>query len=88
MAMDRALSLYIHIPFCRTRCFYCDFNTFAGKEQLIPDYTAALCNEIRRQKSYADTPVHSVYFGGGTPSRLAISDVDAVMSAVSFFRYI
>lgn len=82
MAMDQALSLYIHIPFCRTRCFYCDFNTFAGKERLIPEYVSALCGEIRRQKPYADAPVHSIYFGGGTPSRLDIRDVYTVMSAV------
>ncbi len=82
MAMDHALSLYIHIPFCRTRCFYCDFNTFAGKERLIPEYVTALCSEIRRQKPYTDLPVHSVYFGGGTPSRLGIPDVNAVMNAV------
>ena len=63
-------SIYIHIPFCRTRCFYCDFNTFVGQEGLIPDYVTALCSEITRQKPYADTPVYSVYFGGGTPSRL------------------
>ena len=78
-AMDPALSIYIHIPFCRTRCFYCDFNTFAGKERLIPDYTAALCSEIRRQKLRDDMPVHSVYFGGGTPSQLGIADVKAIM---------
>ena len=76
------LSLYIHIPFCRTRCFYCDFNTFAGKEQLIPGYIGALCREIRLQEPYADLPVGSVYFGGGTPSRLGIPDVAAVMDAV------
>ena len=81
-AMDPALSIYIHIPFCRTRCFYCDFNTFAGKERLIPDYAAALCSEIRRQKLRADMPVHSVYFGGGTPSQLGIADVKAIMDAV------
>ena len=82
MAMEQPLSLYIHIPFCRTRCFYCDFNTFAGKERLIPDYTAAICSEIRRQKNYADAPVCSVYFGGGTPSRLDLSDVDTILDAV------
>ena len=80
--MNDSISLYIHIPFCRTRCFYCDFNTFAGKEQLIPDYIGALCREIRLQEPYAAAPVHSIYFGGGTPSRLGIPDVSAVMDAV------
>ena len=76
------ISLYIHIPFCRTRCFYCDFNTFAGKTQLIPDYIGALCSEIRRQKAYENAPVHSVYFGGGTPSQLPAAEVGKVMNAV------
>ena len=75
-------SVYIHIPFCKTRCFYCDFNTFAGKESLIPDYVNALCSEIRRQKPFAAKPVHSIYFGGGTPSRLEISNVGTIMDAV------
>lgn len=80
--LKNQVSVYIHIPFCRTRCFYCDFNTFAGRERLIPDYAEALCSEIIRQKPYADAPVHSVYFGGGTPSRLEIPYVSKIMSAV------
>ncbi|MBQ6502865.1 MAG: radical SAM family heme chaperone HemW [Flexilinea sp.] len=80
--MDSVYSVYIHVPFCRTRCFYCDFNTFAGKDYLIPDYVNALCSEITRQKPYADVPVHSVYFGGGTPSRLSIADVTRIMETV------
>ena len=79
---DSKYSIYIHIPFCRTRCFYCDFNTFAGRERLIPDYVTALCSEITRQKPYVGTSVHSVYFGGGTPSRLDVSDVQRIMAAV------
>ncbi len=80
--MAEDVSLYIHIPFCRTRCFYCDFNTFAGKNRLIPDYIGALRSEILRQKPYESAPARSVYFGGGTPSRLGIGDVSAVMDAV------
>lgn len=76
------LSLYIHVPFCRTRCFYCDFNTFAGKERLIPDYVRALCDEIRCQKPFENPPIHSIYFGGGTPSRLDIRDVSSLMDAI------
>ena len=80
--MKSDVSVYIHIPFCRTRCFYCDFNTFAGRDRLIPEYVTALCSEITRQKPYADTSVHSIYFGGGTPSRLDISDIEKVMATV------
>lgn len=80
--MEASSSVYIHVPFCRTRCFYCDFNTFAGKEILIPEYVNTLCSEITRQKPFADVQVHSVYFGGGTPSRLPITDITKIMEAV------
>ncbi|MBR6089231.1 MAG: radical SAM family heme chaperone HemW [Anaerolineaceae bacterium] len=80
--MSKKYSVYIHIPFCRTRCFYCDFNTFAGKERLIPGYIGALCSEIRRQKEYDSGPVHSVYFGGGTPSHLNTADIRSILAAV------
>ena len=76
------VSVYIHIPFCRTRCFYCDFNTFAGKDPLIPDYVQALCGEITRQKPFEENTVHSLYFGGGTPSRLSPEAVSRIMDAV------
>ena len=82
LCMDDAVSLYIHIPFCRTRCFYCDFNTFAGKEALIPDYVNALQSEIRRQQAYGRETVRSIYFGGGTPSRLPAAETARVMDAI------
>jgi len=67
-------SLYAHIPFCKHRCHYCDFNTYAGKESLIPDYVDALIDEFRIVSSQKEGfPVHSVYFGGGTPSLIPIS---------------
>ncbi len=73
-------SIYIHIPFCKQRCSYCDFNTYAGLEHLIPDYAEALCSEIRFLSESCDErlPVHTVYFGGGTPSLLAIDQVEQI----------
>lgn len=62
-----AVALYIHIPFCRSRCTYCAFNTYAGLKGLIPAYAEALCTEIRAAPS---VPAHTIYFGGGTPSLL------------------
>ncbi len=63
-------SLYLHIPFCRHRCGYCDFNTFAGLEDRIPDYIEALIQECRQAAAGCTQriPVHTVFFGGGTPS--------------------
>lgn len=62
-------SLYIHIPFCSHRCHYCDFNTYVGKNSLIPDYFDALIREFRVvYRSNPEIRLHSIYFGGGTPS--------------------
>jgi len=65
--------IYLHIPFCRRRCKYCDFITYAGKDELMPAYFAALISELRHQANkLEDLPhqVDTVFFGGGTPSLL------------------
>lgn len=62
-------SLYIHIPFCSHRCHYCDFNTYVGQDRLIPAYADALISELRIVNYLnPDISLHSIYFGGGTPS--------------------
>jgi len=75
-------SIYIHIPFCRHRCCYCDFNTYAGLENLIPEYIRALILEIDYlNKNYSlDFPVHTIYFGGGTPSLIPAYLYDQVLN--------
>jgi len=74
---------YLHIPFCRTKCLYCDFNTYAGKERQVGEYVAALATEIRRRAAEAEgLPLHTVYFGGGTPSLLALTQVRRLMEAL------
>ncbi len=79
-------SLYLHIPFCRHRCGYCDFNTYAGQESLIPAYVAALRHEaelVSRQTLRAGRlPVHTIFFGGGTPSLLPIDLLAGVLSTL------
>jgi oxygen-independent coproporphyrinogen-3 oxidase len=61
------LSLYLHLPFCQHKCFYCDFNSFSGLDKLMPDYADALIIEMQ---SFLPQPrlIKSIYFGGGTPS--------------------
>ena len=61
--------IYIHIPFCKTRCTYCDFYT-ATNESQMDSFVAALCAEAKMRSEEADEAVRTVYFGGGTPSRL------------------
>ncbi|HBR24984.1 MAG TPA: coproporphyrinogen III oxidase, partial [Firmicutes bacterium] len=47
----RALGVYLHIPFCRSKCRYCDFTSFAGQEELMASYVAALIKEIKLQSA-------------------------------------
>ncbi|MDD3465708.1 MAG: radical SAM family heme chaperone HemW [Campylobacterales bacterium] len=61
--------LYLHVPFCESRCGYCAFNTFSGKGELINDYVNALSKQLIHSLSNTKK-LSSVYFGGGTPSML------------------
>ncbi len=81
-------SLYFHIPFCVHRCAYCDFNTYAGQESMIPAYVDALCKEIefvgfsRAERSDSEVEAHTIFFGGGTPSLLSTLQFDSVFKAI------
>jgi oxygen-independent coproporphyrinogen III oxidase len=77
-------SIYLHIPFCRHRCNYCDFNTYAGIEDLIPRYVEALCREVELVASSLDErlPVHTVFFGGGTPSLLPAEELERTLQSI------
>ena len=67
----RPLGLYIHIPFCRQKCSYCDFYSLAGREDRMDDYTAALRAHLAEAAPFVSGyTVDTVYFGGGTPSCL------------------
>jgi oxygen-independent coproporphyrinogen-3 oxidase len=62
------LSLYVHFPFCKRKCLYCDFNSYSDRSQLIPAYCQALLQEMERYP--LQERLRTVYFGGGTPSFL------------------
>jgi len=59
--------IYIHIPFCRKACHYCNFH-FSTTHSLLPQMIEAICSEIELRKSYLKDSIHTIYFGGGTPS--------------------
>ena len=65
------IGLYVHIPFCQQKCFYCDFPSFAGKESLQGAYMAALNKEIFIQSGYNYNAIDSIFIGGGTPTMLS-----------------
>ena len=77
--MRESLSLYLHIPFCRSKCHYCSFNSYSGLDWLIPQYLQALIKEIR---SWArQDPVDTIYLGGGTPTLLDSGQLGSVLQA-------
>ena len=77
--------VYIHIPFCRQKCFYCDFPSYAGKEKLMESYTEALCQQIEIQglsfRQKWGKPA-TVYMGGGTPTALPPQYMEQVLQAI------
>ncbi|MCX7710426.1 MAG: radical SAM family heme chaperone HemW [Clostridia bacterium] len=77
------LGLYIHIPYCKSKCHYCDFNSFPGKEESIPGYFDALVREV---ELYAETlkeiQVKTIFIGGGTPSLVEPKYIYHLMRAV------
>lgn len=77
-------SLYLHIPFCRKRCSYCDFNTYAGLESLVPAYVSALCREAGWVGKAAGErlPAATVFLGGGTPSLLPLPELERIFRAL------
>ena len=76
------MSLYLHVPFCQTKCGYCDFNTYQGIESLMSPYRQALTTELGLWGQLLDHPaVNTVFFGGGTPSYLPEGDIGLILEA-------
>ena len=81
------VSLYLHIPFCHTRCHYCDFNTYAGILPMREPYVRALLTEITLAGQMAQRDDGSrrrsrtIFFGGGTPSLLSVSQITRLLDA-------
>jgi oxygen-independent coproporphyrinogen-3 oxidase len=77
-----AAGLYVHIPFCSSRCSYCDFATGLYQTEMAERYVAALIEEIKTSR-HAGVSVDTVYFGGGTPSLLAPAQLDRIIATLS-----
>ena len=78
-----AIGLYVHIPFCASRCPYCDFATAPARSPLRARYLDALEREIAREGARLDRPaVDTLYFGGGTPSLLEPHEIERLGAAI------
>ena len=81
--MGVPLSIYLHIPFCRTKCTYCAFNTYTRSEHLIDHFVEALITEINIVgSSKPGQRVHTIFFGGGTPSLLSAAQIQQILDAI------
>ena len=78
------LGIYIHVPFCRSKCQYCDFYSLTNKDdKLIEDYLRAMCAHIKESGQLAPGyRVDTIYFGGGTPSFLGADGMATILTAI------
>lgn len=77
------LSLYLHIPFCATKCSYCAFNTYVHMDDIIPAFVDSLCHEIELVGAASGRArSHTVFFGGGTPSLLLPDQIERILDAI------
>ena len=81
MKILKEISLYIHIPFCKQKCFYCDFPSYASLDHLKEDYVEALCKEI--EEKVFGYKIKSIFIGGGTPSYLEISQIYKLLETIN-----
>ena len=90
-ALDRAFGVYVHVPFCRVRCGYCDFNTYTSAElrgARQVDYADHAIAEIRMSRGVLEAsdvphrPASTVFFGGGTPTLLPADDLVRMLGAI------
>jgi oxygen-independent coproporphyrinogen-3 oxidase len=82
----REFGVYVHVPFCARRCDYCAFATYADRDHLMEDYVAAVLREIRSARDEGLPVATSVFFGGGTPSRLAPERLLEILGAIERTR--
>lgn len=79
-----AKAVYIHIPFCKSICSYCDFCKFLYNEKWVGAYLTALKREIKDR--YMDDDITTIYIGGGTPSALSCDEIKRLMEIISVFK--
>lgn len=71
--------IYLHIPFCKQACIYCDFY-FTTQKKYLPDFVHALISEIELRRDFISEPIETIYFGGGTPSLLSTTDLQLILN--------
>lgn len=84
--MNNDIGVYIHIPFCLSKCYYCDFASFANCEALIEPYIDALCEEIlKNSEILSQYNISTIYIGGGTPSYIDAKYIVQILDTLKLF---
>lgn len=88
--IDNSLSIYIHWPFCKKKCPYCDFNSHVNKTELDEDsWIAAYLNSLQKFKNLIQQKkINSIFFGGGTPSLMPLKVVEAILKEIALYSSI
>ncbi len=76
-------ALYVHLPFCKRKCNYCDFVSYAGKEELIDRYVEKLCEEIKTLTPLPAGERQTIFFGGGTPTLLEPKHYEKILTTLT-----
>lgn len=85
--MRQNIGIYIHIPFCISKCYYCNFISYTNKEKLIEKYIDAVCLEIlQNAEILSEYNISTIYFGGGTPSYIDAKYIKKIMDTLSLFK--
>lgn len=78
----KPVGLYVHVPFCESKCPYCDFYSVDANENIIDNYTDVLCKTLRTYSKKVSLSFDTVYFGGGTPSLLGNENIEKIMKTI------
>jgi oxygen-independent coproporphyrinogen III oxidase len=82
MNVSKTIGVYVQVPFCQTKCTYCNFHTGVFSRSMYAPYVDAVCREIRERSARCDARVDTVYIGGGTPSLLEPRELARILAAI------
>lgn len=79
----KGLNVYIHIPFCKSKCYYCDFVSYPNRLELIDEYVEAAIEEIQ-SANLSQRVIDTIYIGGGTPSILKSEYIERILRYINY----
>lgn len=81
-SVNAKVGIYVQVPFCQSKCTYCNFHTGVFSRELYSPYVGAVCREIRESRALRNALADTIYIGGGTPSLLNPADVARILAAI------